>query len=257
MTGRPPAARYSSSSPTTTATDHFEGSPFWYRQHFSRSSMKDRPCEATSRSKPTGRTRRLIRRPYELVAIWSEMRRSVGNDRRSRNPTPLSGTGHSDGMQKASEVEGRSIRPSGWIPEASSARLRRHRFGGFIPSSDVRWNPKQAKPRPATPVFAADFRGRARLALDDIRFGGFIPSRDVRGSPKEMRIPPLRSAVKTGSDVSPDSSVTPGSVRGVTNANPIGEHTLVFPPKPPEPRARDIPVDPAGGYCYRGPIQPC
>lgn len=47
-----------------------------------------------------------------------------------------------------------------------------------------------------------------------------------------MRIPPLRSAVKMESDVSPDSSVTPGSVRGVTNANPIGEHNLVFPPNP-------------------------
>ena len=45
-------------------------------------------------------------------------------------------------------------------------------------------------------------------------FEGFIPFRVVRYGPKEMRIPPLRSAVQMGSDVSPGSSVLPGRSDG-------------------------------------------
>jgi len=41
---------------------------------------------------------------------------------------------------------------------------------------------------------------------------GFMTHRGLRLSPKEMRIRPLRSAVKIESDVSPDGSVTPGTV---------------------------------------------
>ncbi len=50
----------------------------------------------------------------------------------------------------------------------------------------------------------------ADLASGRSRFGfeGFIRPSDVRSGPKEMRIPPLRSAVQMGSDVSPGSSVT-------------------------------------------------
>jgi len=41
-------------------------------------------------------------------------------------------------------------------------------------------------------------------------FEGFMPCTGLRFGPKEMRIPPLRSAVQMGSDVSSGSSVTPG-----------------------------------------------
>lgn len=42
------------------------------------------------------------------------------------------------------------------------------------------------------------------------QFDGFKASNGLRSGPKDMRIPPLRSAVKMGSDVSLDSSVILG-----------------------------------------------
>ena len=51
---------------------------------------------------------------------------------------------------------------------------------------------------------------------------GLSTPRDLRIRPKEMRIPPLRSAVKMESDVSLDSSVTPG--RSSTSARRTRTH---------------------------------
>ena len=60
-------------------------------------------------------------------------------------------------------------------------------------------------------------RGRHRSTVLDLkasrdttRLEGFNIPRGVRSGPQEMRIPPLRSAVQMGSDVSPGSSVTLG-----------------------------------------------
>jgi len=47
---------------------------------------------------------------------------------------------------------------------------------------------------------------------DRTKFGGFMTHAGLQLRPKEMRIRPLRSAVKIESDVSPDGSVTPGTV---------------------------------------------
>jgi hypothetical protein len=46
--------------------------------------------------------------------------------------------------------------------------------------------------------------------LTSSRFDGFMTRLGQCSGPEEMRIPPLRSAVKMGSDVSPGSSVPPG-----------------------------------------------
>ena len=60
-------------------------------------------------------------------------------------------------------------------------------------------------------------RGRHRSTVLDLKaprdathLEGFNIPRRVRSGPQEMRIPPLRSAVQMGSDVSPGSSVTLG-----------------------------------------------
>ncbi len=120
----------------------------------------------------------------------------------------------------------------------------------------------------AAPVPSCDFGRRwARLSeplsgvthYDDIRTreGGTRPTAAPASRP--MRIPPLRSAVQMGSDVSPDSSVIPDAVRRRCHrlTDQTYTHTLtrvlhVDSVSPPDPGfAGNIPVDPAGGHCYR------
>lgn len=72
---------------------------------------------------------------------------------------------------------------------------------------------------------------------DRSQFDGFIPPNGVRSGPKEMRIPPLRSAVKMGSDVSPGSSVILGRSICITARSIVGVYdtdgVICIPPNPP------------------------
>ena len=59
---------------------------------------------------------------------------------------------------------------------------------------------------------------------------------------------------KTRSDVSRDRSVSPPmSVAANVDLAMVSRHFVSIPATPLS-SDRDIPVDPAGGHCYRGPI---
>ena len=71
----------------------------------------------------------------------------------------------------------------------------------------------------------------------------------IEASARTMRIPPLRSAVKMESDVSPRT-------HAVVNTG-VGTSVFSFRRSATTSAAdvyQHIPVDPAGGHCYRSPI---
>jgi hypothetical protein len=180
MTSRPPAARYSSTS---------------------------RDCREETSGLSNGFQLRSLTVPRTHVIAWrsgdrstalsypcssEEIRSGAGQIAPAglrTHPTPLSMTGRSDGTRTPLAPANR-----GWW---RSDALKCNRVFG-LDANDAR-----PGTTPGHPDHTASISRRTRLE-------GFMwPSRQ-RSGPKEMRIPPLRSAVKMGSDVSPSSSVTLG-----------------------------------------------
>ncbi len=131
------------------------------------------------------------------------------------DPMPLSGYGHSDVMRRKTRCDRRAF----------------------------------------TAPYNRGLMGEGIHLSSPTSFEGFMTHRSQHSGPKEMRIPPLRSAVQMGSDVSPGSSVTPDRSSGLVAELRTMQcvHNFVYPPNP-EHSLRTIPVDPAGGHCYWSPI---
>ena len=152
---------------------------------------------------------RLVPTPLRPTGRWSRSTHLVSDGARS-DPTPLSITGHFD-----SNTRGDAESHSGVVPGS----MPLYAIGYSNPSTEV-------GSASAGSTLDSGRRGHLRRAAKHATrsgtvsnlfppvarssSGGFMTHRGLRLGPKEMRIPPLRSAVQMGSDVSPGSSVTLG-----------------------------------------------